>query len=61
VKFRITKRAILISVDEPLPGGEDPTVDLVVGLERVNKPGLWIPNTEAEDWDPSDPRRTPGS
>ncbi|HEV2930225.1 MAG TPA: hypothetical protein VGW74_16155 [Propionibacteriaceae bacterium] len=55
VKFRITKRAILISFDEPLPGGEDPTVDLVVGLERVNKPGLWIPNTEAEDWDPSDP------
>jgi hypothetical protein len=55
VKFRITKRAILITFHEPLPGGEDPTVDLVVGLERVGKPGLWIPNTETEDWDPSDP------
>jgi hypothetical protein len=55
VTFRITKRAILIAFHEPLPGGEDPTVDLVVGLERVNKPGLWIPNTEAERWDPSDP------
>jgi hypothetical protein len=55
VKFRITKRAILITFGEPLPSGEDPTVDLVVGLERVNKPGLWIPNTETDDWDPSDP------
>jgi hypothetical protein len=55
VKFRITKRAILITFHEPLPSGEDPTVDLVVGLERAGKPGLWIPNTETEDWDPSDP------
>jgi hypothetical protein len=55
VRFRITKRAILISFHEPLPGGEDPTVDLVVGLERVDEPGLWIPNTETQDWDPSDP------
>jgi hypothetical protein len=55
VKFRITKRAILIAFNEPLTGGEDPTVDLVVGLERAGKPGLWIPNTETEAWDPSDP------
>jgi hypothetical protein len=55
VKFRITKRAILITLGEPLPSGEDPTVDLVIGLERVNKPGLWIPNTETDGWDPSDP------
>ncbi|HET9291325.1 MAG TPA: hypothetical protein VFQ49_09600 [Actinomycetes bacterium] len=55
VKLQITKRAILITFGEPLPSGEDPTVDLVVGLERVNKPGLWIPNTETDDWDPSDP------
>jgi hypothetical protein len=55
VKFRITKRAILITFHEPLASGEDPTVDLVVGLERAGKPGLWIPNTETEAWDPSDP------
>ena len=55
VKFRITKRAILITIGEPLPSGEDPAVDLVIGLERVNKPGLWIPNTETDGWDPSDP------
>jgi hypothetical protein len=55
VRFRITKRAILISFGEPLPGGEDPTVDLVVALERADQPGLWIPNTETDHWDPSDP------
>jgi hypothetical protein len=55
VRLRITKRAILISFGAPLPGGADPTVDLVVGLERAEAPGLWIPNTETDDWDPSDP------
>jgi hypothetical protein len=39
----------------PLPNGEDPTVDLVAGLERKEKPGLWIPNLEKDRWDPSDP------
>jgi hypothetical protein len=55
--FEITKRAILIRFDAPLATGEDPTVDLVVGLERRNAPGLWIPNTEAERWDASHPER----
>src|SRR6266542_573943 len=55
--FRITKRAILVEFHEPLPGGEDPTVDLVLGLDRRNAPGLWIPNTEAERWDPSHPEK----
>jgi hypothetical protein len=41
----------------PLPTGEDPTVDLVVGLERREAPGLWIPNTEAKRWDPSHPEK----
>jgi hypothetical protein len=55
--FEITKRAIFVRFDAPLPTGEDPTVDLVVGLERPDKPGLWIPNTEAERWDPSHPEK----
>jgi hypothetical protein len=55
--FKITKRAILINFNAPLLTGEDPTVDLIVGLERRNKPGLWIPNTEAERWDPSQPEK----
>lgn len=55
LKVTTTKRAILLEFQEPLPNGEDPTVDLVVGLERVGTPGLWIPNTERDQWDPSDP------
>lgn len=51
----VTKRAILLEFHEPLPNGEDPTVDLVVGLERRGQPGLWIPNTEQDTWDPSHP------
>jgi hypothetical protein len=53
----LTKRAILISFHEPLPSGEDPTVDLIVALERRDQPGLWIPNTEAARWDPSHPEK----
>lgn len=56
-RLSITKRAIFITFDEPLPGGEDPTVDLVVGLERRNAPGLWIPNTEQQRWDQSHPEK----
>lgn len=56
-RLSITKRAICITVGEPLPGGEDPTVDVVVGLERHDAPGLWIPNTEQKRWDASHPER----
>lgn len=53
--FKVTKRAILVAFNQPLPGGEDPTVDLVVGLTRSDAPGLWIPNTEENTWNPSHP------
>lgn len=53
--FKVTKRAILCTFGSPLPGGEDPTVDIVVGLTRRDAPGLWIPNTYSDTWDPSDP------
>lgn len=55
VIFEITKRAILIDFHAPLPAGEDPTVDLVLALDRRDLPGLWIPNTERDSWDPSHP------
>ncbi len=55
--FKVTKRAILVTVHEPLPSGEDPTVDIVVALTRKDAPGLWIPNTEANRWDPSHPEK----
>lgn len=55
LKVTITKRAILHEFNDALRNGEDPTVDLVAGLDRAGVPGLWIPNTEADRWDPSDP------
>lgn len=54
---KITKRAILIEPHQPLSTGEDPTVDLIVALDRREKPGLWIPNTQAHRWEPSHPEQ----
>lgn len=36
---------------------QDPTVDLVVALNRKDGSGIWIPNLENEDWDASDPEK----
>ena len=55
IRFRVTKRAIQITHNEPLSDGTDPQVDLIVALTRKEAPGLWIPNTEADRWDPSHP------
>jgi hypothetical protein len=55
--LEITKRAILVKFYKPLPSGEDPTVDLIVALTRKDAAGLWIPNTEANNWDASHPER----
>lgn len=52
----ITKRAIKVTFDEPIEG-QDPSVDLVVALDRLGKPGLWIPDTLTNTWDPSHPER----
>lgn len=57
LKIAITKRALLMTFGAPLPGGEDPTVDLIVALDRAHAPGLWIPNTETHWWDPSHPEQ----
>ena len=54
IRFRVTKRAIKISFNEPLEDGSDPSVDLIVALTRKGR-GLWIPNSESQDWDESDP------
>ena len=54
IRFRVTKRAIKISYNEPLGDESDPSVDLIVALNRKGQ-GLWIPNNEAQDWDASDP------
>ena len=54
IRFRVTKRAITVSYNEPLVEGSDPSVDLIVALTRKEQ-GLWIPNNEVQDWDASDP------
>ena len=54
VAFRLTKRAIKITYNEPLPDDSDPSVDLIVALTRASG-ALWIPNLERKGWDASDP------
>jgi hypothetical protein len=51
----VCKRAILIEFHEPIGDEQDPSVDLIVALTKAEGDGRWIPNTEAEDWDASDP------
>jgi hypothetical protein len=36
-------------------GPVDPYVELIVGLDRVDGAGIWIPNRRARSWDPADP------
>lgn len=57
VRIETMKRGLLVRFNQPLPSGEDPTVDLVVALNRVDAPGLWIPNLDRNRWDPSHPER----
>ena len=57
VRIKKMKRGLMVCFNEPLPSGEDPTVDLVVALNRVEAPGLWIPNLARNRWDPSHPER----
>lgn len=54
IKTWLTKRAIQLKFHEPLPNGSDPSVDLIVALQRADG-GLWIPNLHADSWDASDP------
>jgi len=55
-RFRLLKRAIKVTPNSPVDG-EDPTVDLIVALERKDEPGLWIPNLDRNDWDASHPEK----
>ena len=52
VSFRVT--TIKVSFNDPLDGGTDPTVDLIVALNRKDG-ALWIPNRDNSSWDASDP------
>lgn len=54
IAFRLSKRAIRATLNEPLSDGTDPTVDLILALTR-KEGALWIPNLERPGWDASDP------
>ncbi len=56
IKTRLTKRAITLKFQEELANGTDPSVDMIVGLQRADG-GLWIPNLDTNSWDASDPIR----
>lgn len=56
VKTWLTKRAIQLKVHDPLANDTDPSVDVIVGLQRKDG-GLWIPNLPRNSWDASDPIR----
>jgi hypothetical protein len=56
VTTNVTKRAIVVRFNDPIED-QDPTADLIVALDRDRQPGLWIPNTESDSWDPSHPER----
>lgn len=49
------KRGLIIRFGEKLNSGADPTVDLVIALNRRDAPGLWIPNMAQGRWDPANP------
>lgn len=48
------RRGLLVEFNEPLEEEQDPTVDLVVALNRKDD-GLWIPDLDKSDWSPSHP------
>jgi len=49
-----SKRGPKMLFGDPLKG-QDPTVDLVVALDRRDADGLWIPHLEKKRWDASHP------
>lgn len=56
------KRGLLIEVNEPMADeGQDPTVDLVVALNRRDDDALWIPRidrkTDVNIWQPGHPEK----
>lgn len=54
-------RAIKIEFHQPIDLDElgivDPDVELIIGLERREAAGIWIPNRRNNVWDPAHPER----
>lgn len=57
-RFYVDNRAVRVEFNDPFDDDQDPSVDLILGLERKDAPGLWIPKGmrgSAPSWDASDP------
>lgn len=52
IKFKFNSR-----VDFGDLGEVDPYVDLIVGLDRRDVPGIWIPNRRKNGWDAAHPQK----
>lgn len=54
-------RAIKFMFNTPVDFGDfgpvDPYVDLIVGLDRRDGPGIWIPNRRKNGWDAAHPQK----
>ena len=53
----IHKHAIYFRFRQEMPDGQDPTVDLVIALNRKEGDGLWIPHMTRNIWQASDPEK----
>jgi hypothetical protein len=51
------KHAIYFRFRQEMPDGQDPTVDLVIALNRKEGDGLWIPHMTRNIWQASDPEK----
>jgi hypothetical protein len=58
---RSGNRALKFDFHDPVDfdslGEIDPSVDLIIGLERRDAPGVWIPNRRRKGWDPAHPQQ----
>lgn len=57
VRIEKMKRGVLVKFNDPIDEEQDPTVDLVVALNRQADDALWIPNLDKQCWDPSHPEK----
>jgi len=51
------KRGLKVYFHDPIDEEQDPTVDLVIALNRKVDDALWIPNRDRSRWDPSHPEK----
>jgi hypothetical protein len=57
IEVRLTKRRAVKASFHQEVDGADPSVDLVMALERKSAPGIWIPNRPEDAWDPAHPAK----